>query len=410
MSGGPLSGIRVLDLSSVVVGPVATQFLADYGADVIKVEPPEGDLLRKLGGASVTPDMASKFLHFNRNKRSVVLDLKRDDARGVLRRICAESDVVVVNMRGPALQRSGLTCEDLRAVNERLIYCRLAGFGQAGRYANKPAYDTIIQGSTGVAAALSRVSGTPAYVPMVMADHVVGLIAVQMILLALYRRARTGLGDSIEVPMFENMAAFVMAEHMYLRTFIPPLGGTGDPRIIDPESRPLPTRDGYICVSANTDQQVFAFFAAVGRPELKSDPRFCSVAARLNNVRAYFDFRSRALSSRTTAEWLEIFDRDSVPAMPYHTFESLMEDPHLREVGLLREVEHPSEGPIWNINLPNTLKQGGAREDYLPPPKLGEHTHNVLEEFGYSQAEISRLTAASEKTSGATGANESSSR
>jgi len=391
MSGGPLAGIKVLDLSSVVVGPVATQFLADYGADVIKIEPPEGDLIRTLGGRSPSGDMSSKYLHLNRNKRSVMLDLKREEARAALRRICADVDIVVVNMRGKALERAGLTAERLREGNPKLIHCWLTGFGQDGRYAEKPAYDTIIQGSSGISGALERLTGSPAYAPMLLADHTVGLIAVQMILLALYRRTQTGLGDAIQVPMFENMAAFVMQEHMYLRTFEPALGGTGDPRILDPQNKPLPTRDGYICISANTDQQAFAFFDAVGHPELKTDPRFCSVAARFKNVQAYFEFRLHALRERTTAQWLDIFDRTSVPAMPYHTFESLMDDPHLNDVGLFEQVQHPTEGTIWNIGLPNKLG-AGAREDYLPPPKPGQHTHEVLSESGCSNAEIEALS------------------
>jgi crotonobetainyl-CoA:carnitine CoA-transferase CaiB-like acyl-CoA transferase len=305
--------------------------------------------------------------------------------------MCAEVDVVVVNMRGKALERAGLTAQVLRKNNPRLIHCWLAGFGQGGRYAEKAAYDTIIQGASGISGALARVHGTPSYAPVLMADHTVGLIAVQMILLALLQREKTGQGDAIEVPMFENMAAFMLAEHMYLRTFDPPLGGTGDPRILDPQNKPLPTRDGFICISANTNAQAFAFFDAVGRPELKTDPRFCSVAARFENVQAYFEFRAGALLSRTTAEWLEIFDRTSVPAMPYHTFETLMDDPHLREVGLFEKVEHPSEGPIWNIGLPNKLG-AGARSDYLPPPKPGMHNAQVLAEFGYGSDEIDALS------------------
>lgn len=390
MSGGPLEGTRIVDLTSVVVGPVATQFLADYGADVIKIEPPEGDLLRQLGGASHSGQMSPKFLHFNRNKRSVELDLKSAKAREAVYSLCSQADVVVVNMRGGALERAGLSAESLRANHPRLIHCWLTGFGQTGRYANKPAYDTIIQGSSGVSAAAERLHGTPSYAPWLMADHTVGLIAVQMILLALYRREKTGEGDAIQIPMFENMAAFMLSEHMSQQTFDPPLGKTGDPRILDPHNRPLPTADGFICISANTDAQTFAFFDAVGRPELRDDPRFCSVAARFANVQAYFEFRHSAMSTRTTAEWLEILDRRGVPATPYHTFESLLDDPHLADVGLLQRRKHPVEGMIWNIGLPNTVASG-ARHDYRPPPTQGQHTREVLEEAGFSASAIEQL-------------------
>ncbi len=390
MTGGPLAGVKVLDLTAVVVGPVCTQTLADHGADVIKIEPPEGDLLRTLGGKSPTPKMASKFLAFNRNKRSLSIDLKAPEARDVMARLVAQTDVLVANIRPAALKRLGLDPESCAALNQRLIYCSLVGFGQNGRYRAKPAYDTIIQGSTGVAACYERATGEPRYVPMVMADHIVGLIAVQQIAMALYHRERSGAGQTIEVPMFENMAAFVLQQHLYLRTFEPPLGGTGDPRLVNPEAKPLPTQDGYICISANTDAQAFGFFAGIGRPELKDDPRFCSVPARFANVQAYFDLRATALKSRTTAAWVEIFDRLDVPAMPYHTFESLLEDPHLAEVELVGHVEHPTEGRIKNVRVPNRWSDA-VRQDYLPPPKIGQHSVEILREAGYAADSITAM-------------------
>src|SRR5258706_100706 len=315
-------------------------------------------------------------------------------AWGVLKRLWAGADVLVVNMCAAVLKRLGLGYDGLRAANGKLIYCSLVGFGQSGRYAAKPAYDTIIQGSAGVAACHARSTGTPRYTPMVMADHIVGLIAVQMVLLALVHRQTTGACQHIEVTMFENMAAFVMAEHMYLRTFDPPLGGTGDPRVLEPEARPLPTADGFICVSANTDKQAFAFFDAVGRPELKADRRFDSVVARFANVRDYFEVRAQSLRSKTTADWLELLERADVPCMPYHSFESLLDDPHLREVGMFERVVHPTEGAIWNIALANRLASG-ARSDYLPAPKLGQHTREVLSEAGLSEKEIEDLATGS---------------
>ncbi len=390
MSGGPLDGVRILDLTAVVVGPVCTQTLADHGAEVIKLEPPEGDLLRTLGGPSRSGAMASKFLAFNRNKRSIAVDLKTDEGREILAKLVERADVLVANIRPAALKRLGLAYEDCTRLNPRLIYCSLVGFGQNGRYRAKPAYDTIIQGSAGVAACHARATGEPRYVPMVMADHIVGLIAAQQIAIALYHRERTGHGQAIEVPMFENMAAFVLAEHLYLKTYEPPMGGTGDPRVINPEAKPLPTQDGYICISANTNAQAFGFFEAIGRPELKDDPRFCSIKARFAHVNEYFELRATALKTRPTAEWLEIFDRLDVPAMPYHTFESLLEDPHLGDVGLVQQVEHPTEGRIRNVAVPNRWSSA-RREDYLPPPKIGQHSAEILAEVGYAPERIRAL-------------------
>ena len=390
MAGGPLEGIRVVDLTSVVVGPLATQILADHGADVVKVESPSGDLGRTIGGLGVTPGMGPKFLHLNRNKRSLVLDLKKAAGYQALLRLIERADVLVWNVRPASMARMKLGYDDVRAVNPKIIYCGMFGFGQGGRYREKPAYDSIIQGSAGVAALYHRAAGEPRYLPMVMADKTCGLIAVQMILMALFHRSRTGEGQSIGIPMFENMAAFVLSEHMYMKTYDPPRGETGDPRLLDPQAKPLATKDGWICVSANTNAQAFALFDGIGRAELKTDARFNSVSARFKNVGEYFRIRADALKEKTTAEWLEIFDSLDVPAMPYHTLDSLMQDPHLKEVGFFETIEHPTEGRIVNMRLPNKLG-AGARRDFKPAPKIGEHSVDILGELGYAAEAIDRL-------------------
>ena len=236
-------------------------------------------------------------------------------------------------------------------------------------------------------------TGEPRFVPMVVADKVVGLIAVQMITMALYRRSRGGGGCSIEIPMFENLVKFVLEEARYLKTFEPPLGGTGDPRMLDPQGRPIPTRDGYICIAANTNEQAFAFFDAIGRPELKTDPRFSSVPARFANVKDYFQIRAEALLTRTTAEWLGILERNDVPAMPYHTLDSLLDDPHLADTRFFELKDHPTEGRIRSMRLPNQWSCGTRRE-WNPAPKLGQHSVDILREAGYADSEIDRLIAA----------------
>src|SRR5688572_7427570 len=390
MSGGPLEGVRVVDLTSVVVGPLCTQILADHGADVIKVESKSGDLVRVMNGKSVTHGMGAKFLHLNRNKRSIVLDLKHPAGREALKKLLTRADVMIWNNRPRSMARMKLSYDDVRAVNPKIIYCGMFGFGQDGRYRDKPAYDTIIQGSAGMAALHHRAMGEPRFVPMVVADKVTGLIAVQMITMALYRRAQTGEGCSIEIPMFENLAKFVLEEHMYLKTFVPALGETGDPRLIDPLNKPVPTRDGWICISANTNDQVFAFFEAIGRPELKTDPRFSTVPARFANVKEYFEIRIASLKAKTTAEWLEIFDRADIPATPYHTLDSLLEDPHLADAGFFELKDHPTEGKTRVMRLPNKWSSG-ARREWNPAPKLGQHSVGILREIGCGEADIEAM-------------------
>ena len=390
MAGGPLEGVRIVDLTSVVVGPLATQVMADHGADVIKVEAPSGDIVRTLAGRGRNPHMSGKFLHLNRNKRSIALDLKQPAAYDALLKILSTADVMIWNMRPPAMKRLKLTYEDVCKVNPKIITCGMYGFGQGGRYKNKPAYDSIIQGSGGIAALYHMATGEPRYLPMVIADRTVGLIAVQMMLMALYHREKTGFGQAIELPMFENIVKATLEEHMYLKTFVPPLGEMGDPRLVDPQSRPLPTQDGYISISANTDAQAFAVFDAIGQPELKTDPRLCNVAARFKNTAAYFSIRAEGLKQKTTAEWMEIFDRTDVPAMPFQTLEQIMEDPHLKDVGFFETIEHPSEGKIINMKLPNKLSRG-ARTDFRPAPKIGQQSVEILREAGLTDAAIAAL-------------------
>lgn len=392
MSGGPLEGVRVIDMTTVVIGPICTRSLADQGADVVKIEQPGGDLLRNLAKGSRRPGMSGKFMNFNRNKRSICLNIKTPEGAEAARRLIAEADVFVSNMRPAALERAGLDAESLSAINPKLIHCAIVAFGKGGRYYNQPAYDPIIQSLSGIAGTFERAHGEPIFVPMVMSDHVSGLIAAQCIGFALYRREKTGKGEAIEVPMLENMASFVTSEHMGAATFLPPVGESGDNRLLSADYRPTPTKDGYVTISPNTDAQAFAFFDAIGRPELKEHPKFNSPAARTEHAAEFFEVRAEGLLQRTTDEWMEIFARLDIPAARYNTIDDLFDDPHLADIGFFGEQDHPSEGRIRTTKVPNRFS-GGAREDTLHAPLLGEQTREILAEAGFGDEEIEAMVA-----------------
>ncbi|MFC0406857.1 CaiB/BaiF CoA transferase family protein [Roseomonas elaeocarpi] len=390
---GPLAGLRVLDVTSTIVGPTATLILGEQGAEVIKVEPPEGDVMRRLGGRPREPGLSPKFLHFNRNKRSVVLDLKTGEGREVMRRLAERADVFVSNMRPRALGRLGLGWEALSALNPRLVHCTIVGFLGGGPYEGAPAYDTIIQGLSGVAGAHVEPFGEPRFAPFVLADHVTGITAAQAICAALLARAGSGRGQAIEVPMFETMAGFVLMQHLDQRTFDRD-GHMGDPRIMSPDARPLRTRDGFICVSANTDAQVRAFFEATGRQDLAEDPRFSTVAARIIHVDAFFRLRAEAMLERPTAEWVEVLRRHDVPAMPCHTLQSLLEDPQLRASGVVtKEKNENGEDAMLGLRHASRYGESGVAPSRMAP-RLGEHGPEILRELGYDEAEARRLLAA----------------
>ena len=391
-SKGPLDGVKVVDLTTIVVGPICTRTLADYGAEVIKVEAPGGDLLRTMAEGSRNPGMSGKFINFNRNKRSIGLDIKKPEGLEAMRRLIDKADVFVSNVRPDALTRAGLDYATLSKTNPRLIVCSILAFGRGGRYFGRPAYDPVIQSLSGVAGTIARATGEPRFVPMVMTDHTSGLIAAQAIGFALYRREKTGRGEAIDVPMLENMASFVSSEHMGAMTFDPPVGPSGDGRLLSPNYKPVPTKDGYVTVRPNTNVQAFAFFDAIGKPELKTDPRFNSAAARTKNAAAYFEVQTTSLGHKTTDEWVELFDKLDVPAARYNTIDELLTDPHLKDVGFFKEEQHPSEGKIKRTRLANTFS-GGARSDETSAPLMGQHTREILKEAGFSPAEIDAMVA-----------------
>lgn len=389
----PLDGVRILDMTAVVMGPYTTQILGDMGADIIKVEALRGDTMRRVGPMR-HPDMGHMYLNANRSKRSIALDLKKPEGRTALLRLAASADVLVYNVRPKAMARLGLSYDDVRAVNEKIIYVGLVGYGQNGPYAEKPAYDDLVQGAVGMGSLMAR-SGSPAprYVPLTLADRAVGLHGVIAITGALYYRAGTGLGQEIQVPMFETMASMILADHMAGATFEPPLGATGYQRLLSPDRRPFQTSDGYVCVLIYTDAHWERFFQAIGRAEVfHDDARFTTMEARAENIDAVYKAVSDIMLTRTSDEWLALLELADIPVMPMHTVDSLMTDPHIRAVGLVEDTQHPSEGAIrtvgtaasWSVSQPAASR---------PAPRIGQHSVEILREIGYGPEEVSALIA-----------------
>jgi crotonobetainyl-CoA:carnitine CoA-transferase CaiB-like acyl-CoA transferase len=392
---GPLTGIRVLDASNFVFGPVTTQLLGDMGADVIKIEPPDGDPTRRIGAAR-SPLMGSFFLNLNRNKRSVVLDLKEQEGRDALRHLLGSADVFVHNMRHQAAAKLGIDYAHLASEFPALVYACAQGYGKGGRYFDRPAYDDVIQGLSGVSGLNARMTGAASYMPMLMTDKLCGVFLAYAVAAALLHRERTGRGQEVQVPMFESMAAFNLYDHMADAVLAPadptesphPLGYA---RVFGRFHRPLATRDGFICVIANTDAQWSRFLALLDRAELVDDPRFASIRSRMANVDTLYEIVETELRKRDTAMWFTLLEQADIPAAPSNDLQALRDDPHLAETGFFVEHEHESEGLLHLTGVPIAMSDspGGIR---LGPPRLGQHTQAVLRESGYDDARIAHFS------------------
>jgi crotonobetainyl-CoA:carnitine CoA-transferase CaiB-like acyl-CoA transferase len=388
---GPFDGVRVLDLTTVVVGPYSTQMLGDMGAEVIKVEAPDGDLTRG-GGPSVNPGMASNYLQINRNKRAIALNLKTEGGAEAMRALLRETDLFVHNMRPEPLARLGFDYESVRDLNPGMVYCNIWGFGREGRYAGQAAYDDVIQGAAGLVA-LEGFGGQEArYVPSLIADKTTGLFAAYAMAAALYHKLATGEGQEIEVPMFESMVSFTFLEHLCGESFVPSQGPPGSLRHATPLRWPYATKDGHICAMPGSDKHWRGLLSAIGREDLWDNPILKTRIARRDNMEQVIELLSGILAERTTAEWATLLAEAGVPCMPISTLDDVVADGHLADVGFWRETEHPSEGRVRLMNPPYTLTKSPAtvrRE----PPRFGEHTRAILAEHGYDADTIARLLA-----------------
>lgn len=391
--GGPLSGIRIVDLTAVWFGPFAAQMLGDLGADIIKIEPLSGDTSRGLGSAR-HPGMSPQFINANRNKRAIAVDLARPEGKAILARLVRDADAFILNLRKKPAARLGVSYPDIAAINPSIVYCACVGYGRKGPYADRAAYDDLIQGASGHAAALGRHLGTePRYFPSGIADKTTGLHAVIAVTSALLHRARTGEGQEIEVPMFEVMSAYHLADYLYGMTFVPPVGGAGFDRTMSPNRRPYRTKDGHICALCYTDRHWQRFFEIAGRPDLAADARYTTSEGRIANIDELYVLFSDIMLTRTSAEWVKVLTDADIPVAPLLRGEDLFDDPHIRATGLLREIEHPSEGRMRQVGFPVEFGKtpGSIRRQ---APRLAEHTADVLCEAGYGPDEIKALVDA----------------
>ena len=386
----PLEGIRILDMTTVMLGPYATQMLGDYGADVVKIEAPEGDSTRRTGPA-VEAGMAATFVGANRSKRSIVLDLKQAAARDALMLLVDTADVLIYNMRPQKMAALGLAPAVLRARNPRLIVVAVHGFAEGGPYAGRPAYDDIIQGLCGLASLAEMQGGEPAYLPTVVADKSCALFATQAVLMALVARGRDGHGSYVEMPMFEAMVNFTLVEHFSGQHFRPALGPAGYSRMLSTWRRPYKTSDGYVCIVPYSDLHWRKFFAEAGRAEFLDDDRFRGMAARTRNIDALYAELARCVAMRSSAEWLATCERLDIPAAPYNRLGDLEGDPHLAQSGFFTVMEDPGMGSVVTPAAP--LRFDGANARPSLPPRLGQHSVEVLAQAGLARSDIDKLLA-----------------
>jgi crotonobetainyl-CoA:carnitine CoA-transferase CaiB-like acyl-CoA transferase len=389
---GPLHGIRVLDLTTVVMGPFATQILGDFGADVIKIEPPEGDVMRQAWPFRHA-GMGSIYLNTNRNKRSVVLDLKQPAALEAFLLLVKKSDVLVYNVRPQAMARLKLSYEEVKKANAKIIYVGGFGYSQRGPYAAKAAYDDMIQGAAGIPWLLHKQGAAePRYAPMIVADRSVGQQVASAVSAALYSREKTGKGQRVDVPMYEHLLQMILGDHLGGYTFEPPQGDPGYHRILAPDRRPYQTRDGWLCTLIYNDKQWKAFFDVIGKPEMLRSKEYATQEARSQNYGKAYAFVADELKKRTTDEWLEVLGRADIPVQRMNSLDDIVADPHLAAIGYLKTVEHPSEGRIKVLAVPSEWSES-APEYRRPAPRLGEHTREVLREAGLGNAQIDALIA-----------------
>ena len=374
---GPLAGIRVVDLTGLVMGPYATQIMADMGADVIKVEPPEGDGMRDVSVGPL-PGMSGVFVNVNRGKRSVVLDLRTEAGKGALCALIATADVFVHSMRARAIARLGFAYDQVAAIKPDIVYTNAYGYGRRGPDADRPAYDDTIQAECGIPALQAMMTGEASFVGTIVADKVAGLTVLYATMMALFHRQRTGEGQEVEVGMFETMASFMLVEHANGALFDPPLGQAFYPRVVAPNRKPYRTKDGHVAALIYNDKHWNAFVEAV-RPSWVSD-EFATLRQRAMRIDYVYGRLAETFAERTTAEWLDLLGDLNIPCAPLRTPDELFDNEHLNAVGFFENVDS-SYGRLRFPGVPTWFSQSPGRVAG-PTPRLGEHTDELLAELG----------------------------
>ena len=390
-SQGVLSGYKILDLTSVVLGPYCTQMLGDLGADVIKIESPEGDIMRHAG-PHVSEGMGPIYLTINRNKRALTLDIKKDGAKKILSRLIKDSDAIIHNIRAGGMRRLGFDYESVKQINPNIIYCHAVGYGSKGQYAERQAYDDLVQAASGAAFMLPMQDGSsePRYFPSLIADKTTGLHAAYAMLAGFLHRERTGRGQFIEVPMMECMVSFTMAENLFGHAFVPPQEPIAYTRSINPNRKPYKTKDSYIAIMPYTNDNWRCYFELGGMPDVIDDPRYSTYAERTKHITDLYKLAEEIAVQRTTDEWMEKLGEKNVPCMRVHNLESVLDDPQVRDTGFLEQRKHPSEGDYLAINNPVSFSDSPAVID-KDPPLQGQDRDEILQEIGFTYDEIKNL-------------------
>jgi crotonobetainyl-CoA:carnitine CoA-transferase CaiB-like acyl-CoA transferase len=390
---GPLDGVRVVEIASVVLGPYACQMLGDMGADVIKIEPLKGDSNRNVGPYAKTSTMTSLYLGCNRNKRSVSLDLKSDEGLAAAFEIIKTADVMLHNFRPGTIARLGLGYQSVKAINPEIVYCGAYGYSKRGPDGDKGALDDSIQAASGIAMLQASITGAPGFLPTVVADKATAMNVVQAVLAALFHKQRSGEGQEIEVPMYESMVSFVMVEHLWGQSFEPAIGKAGYVRLLTKHRKPYRTKDqSFIALLPYWDQHWKTFCELAGHPVLATDARFIDMHKRLENIDDWYCIIEQIIAEKTQSEWVDLLDATSVPMMIVKSLEDLITDPQLTESEFWHEAEHPTEGRLRMPNSPLNFSKTPTSIRQLPP-HLGEHTAEVLEEVGMSQQSIKNMLA-----------------